>query len=83
MRAASFVASQSARRRSDGEKARCFLQCEVTQMALPGHGAMFDLSPLSGAKRKLDFGAVRSVTPICTISGGSTAIKHIADMRVI
>src|SRR5450759_1663984 len=29
-------------------------------MALPGHGAMSDLSPLSGVKRKLDFGAVRS-----------------------
>src|SRR6266404_723508 len=25
-----------------------------------GHGAMSDLSPLSGVKRKLDFGAVRS-----------------------
>jgi len=44
---------------------------------------MSDLSPLSGAKRKLNFGAVRSVTPICTISGCSTAIKHIADMQVI
>jgi hypothetical protein len=29
-------------------------------MALFGHGAMSDLSPLSGAKRKSDFGAVRS-----------------------
>jgi hypothetical protein len=25
-----------------------------------GHGAMSDLSPLSGVKRKLDFGAVRA-----------------------
>jgi hypothetical protein len=30
-------------------------------MALFGHGAMSDLSPLSGVERKLDFGAVRSV----------------------
>src|SRR6266404_6476035 len=29
-------------------------------MALFGHGAMSDLSPLSGVKRKLDFGAVRA-----------------------
>jgi hypothetical protein len=29
-------------------------------MALFGHGAMSDLSPLSGVKRKSDFGAVRS-----------------------
>src|SRR5258708_40205093 len=28
--------------------------------ALFGHGAMSDLSPLSGVKRKLDFGAVRA-----------------------
>jgi hypothetical protein len=30
-------------------------------MAQLGHGAMSDLSPLSGVKRELDFGAVRSV----------------------
>ena len=29
-------------------------------MALFGHGAMSDLSPLLGVKRKLDFGAVRA-----------------------
>jgi hypothetical protein len=29
-------------------------------MALFGHGATSDLSPLSGVKRKLDYGAVRS-----------------------
>jgi hypothetical protein len=29
-------------------------------LALFGHGAMSDLSPLSGVKRKLDFGAVRA-----------------------
>jgi hypothetical protein len=29
-------------------------------MALSGHGAMSDMSPLSGVKRKPDFGAVRS-----------------------
>src|SRR6266576_6615516 len=34
------------------------LRCRL--MALFGHGAMSDLSPLSGVKRKLDFGAVRS-----------------------
>src|SRR5204863_2884279 len=31
-----------------------------TAWALFGHGAMSDLSPLSGVKRKLDFGAVRA-----------------------
>jgi hypothetical protein len=30
-------------------------------MAPNGHDAMSELSPLSGVKRKLDFGAVRSV----------------------
>jgi hypothetical protein len=30
-------------------------------LALFGHGALSDLSPLSGEERKLDFGAVRSV----------------------
>ena len=29
-------------------------------VALLGHGAMSELSPLSAAKRKLDFGAVRA-----------------------
>jgi hypothetical protein len=29
-------------------------------LALFGHGAMSELSPLSGVKRKLDFGAVRA-----------------------
>jgi hypothetical protein len=29
-------------------------------LALFGHGAMSELSPLSGGKRKSDFGAVRS-----------------------
>src|SRR5258706_13555733 len=32
----------------------------ATISALFGHGAMSDLSPLSGVKRKLDFGAVRA-----------------------
>src|SRR5258706_7597201 len=32
----------------------------VAYWALFGHGAMSDLSPLSGVKRKLDFGAVRA-----------------------
>jgi uncharacterized RmlC-like cupin family protein len=31
------------------------------EVALFGHGAMSDLSPISGEERKLDFGAVRSV----------------------
>ena len=35
------------------------LRCRL--LALFGHGAMSDLSPLSGEERKLDFGAVRSV----------------------
>jgi len=33
---------------------------DVAYWALFGHGAMSDLSPLSGVKRKLDFGAVRA-----------------------
>ena len=33
---------------------------ECPLLALFGHGAMSDLSPLSGVKRKLDFGAVRA-----------------------
>jgi hypothetical protein len=33
----------------------------ATISALAGHGSMSDLSPLSEAKRKSDFGAVRSV----------------------
>src|SRR6266404_7789338 len=33
---------------------------EMSLMAPSGHGAMSDLSPLSGAKRKSDLGAVRS-----------------------
>jgi hypothetical protein len=32
-------------------------------LALFGHGAMSELSPLSGAKRKSHFGAVRSGNP--------------------
>src|SRR5258706_15763142 len=32
----------------------------ATISARNGHGAMSDLSPLSGVKRKLDFGAVRA-----------------------
>src|SRR6266403_1320872 len=34
--------------------------CECLFLALFGHGAMSDLSPLSGVKRKLDSGAVRA-----------------------
>jgi hypothetical protein len=33
---------------------------ECRLLALFGHGAMSELSPLSGVKRKLDLGAVRS-----------------------
>src|SRR5260221_7143246 len=33
---------------------------QLPLLALFGHGAMSDLSPLSGVKRKLDFGAVRA-----------------------
>ena len=36
------------------------LHVRCRMLALIGHGAMSDLSPLSGAKRKLDFGAVRA-----------------------
>ena len=45
------------------------LRCMSPEVALFGHGAMSDLSPLSGAKRKLDFGAARSaVDPVETSS---------------
>ena len=32
----------------------------LPKMALLGHGAVSELSPLSGVKQKLDFGAVRA-----------------------
>ena len=39
---------------------------KMTQMALFGHGAMSDLSPVLGVQRKLDFCAVRSAfDPAC------------------
>jgi hypothetical protein len=42
-------------------------------LAQPGHEAMSDLSPLSGANRKLDFGADRSVDdPEPTWSGSKS-----------
>jgi hypothetical protein len=37
------------------------LRCMSPLLALFGHGAMSNLSPLSAVKRKLDFEAVRSV----------------------
>jgi hypothetical protein len=41
-------------------------------MALFGHAAMSDLSPLSGVKRKLYLGAARSAyDPKATSAGGS------------
>jgi hypothetical protein len=36
------------------------LRCMSLLLALFGHGPMSELSPLSGVKRKLDFGAVRA-----------------------
>ena len=33
----------------------------MSAMARTGRGPMYDLGPLSGDERKLDFGAVRSV----------------------
>jgi hypothetical protein len=36
------------------------LRCMSPEVALFGHGAMSARSPLSGVKRKSDFGAVRS-----------------------
>jgi hypothetical protein len=36
------------------------LRCMSPEVAQNGHGVMSDLSPLSGVKRKFDFGAVRS-----------------------
>jgi hypothetical protein len=41
----------------------------LPELARNGHGAMSDLSPLSGVKRKLDFGAVRSAfDPTATLA---------------
>jgi hypothetical protein len=36
------------------------LRCMSPLLARNGHGAMSELSPLSGVKRKLDFGVVRA-----------------------
>ena len=45
--------------------------------ALFGHGAMSDLSPLSGAKRKLDFGAVRAAfDPNATFGPWNQPLSH-------
>ncbi len=53
--------AQSAHRvKSLQSYARRLLRCMSPELALFGHGAMSDLSPLSGVKRKLDFGAVRA-----------------------
>jgi hypothetical protein len=38
-------------------------------LALFGRGAVFDLNPLSGGKRKSDFGAVRSAFDPSATSG--------------
>ena len=39
---------------------RRLLRCMSLVVALFGHGAMSELSPLSGVKLKSDFGAVRA-----------------------
>jgi hypothetical protein len=41
-----------------------------------GHGAMSDLSPLSGAKRKLDFRAVRAAFYPTRTWPGNFAVTH-------
>ena len=51
------------------ERGLTLLQRMSPEVALFGHGAMSDLSPLSGVKRKLDFGAVRSAfDPLQTLA---------------
>src|SRR5712672_2861480 len=55
---------------------------EMSLMAPNGHGAMSDLSPLSGAKRKSDLGAVRSAfDPERTIArSGSEGSEQFASL---
>jgi hypothetical protein len=48
-------------------------------LARTGHGAMADLSPLSGEERKSDFGAVRSVDDPEQTLGLSSATNRAGD----
>ena len=54
--------------------------CRLPLLALFGHGAMSDLSPLSGVKRKLDSGAVRSVNDPSSCAAAS--MRYHDEIRV-
>jgi hypothetical protein len=56
----------------------------ATKSALSGRGAMSELSPLSGAKRKWDFGAVRAAfDPTATLAAKFAVMHNHAPSDVI
>src|SRR5439155_23728545 len=72
--------AQSAHRvKSLQSYARRLLRCMSPELVLFGLGAVSDLSPLSGVKRKSDFGAVRAAfDPTQTLrrhSAGDTPVE--------
>jgi hypothetical protein len=52
-------------------------------LARNGHAAMLALSPLSGAKRKSDFGAVRAAFDPCRTSGFATSNSKPAPINAL